>query len=151
MKNDKTMDKHILPVLLAGLLCFTVFPAVAQDETDSESRDEHYYPIAKSSHDGPRFEIVTSARVENTSLFKIDKYTGDVWKLPLGAHSLVKCTRELTHDDDAEEGKINYQLFFISPTRVYLLNLNTGVMWKYSSSGGFFSNQREFKLLEEQP
>lgn len=152
MENDKTMNKHILPILLAGLLCFSVFPAVAQDETESENRHEHYYPIAKSSLDGPRFEVLTSMREENSSLFKIDKYTGDVWNLPISIGSpnkLVKCTKEMTLEDVADEGKINYQLIFISPARVYLLNLNTGVMWEYRSRG-FFSNRWEFKLLEEQ-
>ena len=152
MENDKTMNKHILPILLAGLLCFPVFPAIAQDEIDSESGDEHYYPIAKSSLDGPRFEVLTSMREQNSSLFKIDKYTGEVWNLPISIGSpnkLVKCTKEMTLDDVADEGKINYQLFFISPTRVHLLNLNTGVMWECRSRG-FFSNRWEFKLLEEQ-
>ena len=145
------MNRHILPILLAGLLCFSVFPAIAQDETASESRHEHYYPVTKSRLDGPRFEVLTSMREENSALYKIDKYTGDVWKLPLSlgeSNKLVKCSRELTLHDDAEEGRINYQLIIISPTRVYLLNLNTGVMWECRSSG-FFSSRWEFKLLEE--
>lgn len=145
------MNKHILPILLTGLLCLSVFPAFAQDEKEPESRHEHFYPIAKTRLDGPRFEIVTSMGEENTSIFKVDKYTGDVWKLSSGlgeSHRLVKCSRDLSLNDDAEEGKINYQLICISPTRIYLLNLNTGLMWEYRSNG-FFSNRWEFKLLEE--
>ena len=64
MKNDKTMDKHILPILLAGLLCFSMFPAVAQTE--------RYQPVDKTSLEGSRYEIVIPTRDEIPSLFKLD-------------------------------------------------------------------------------
>ena len=68
------MNKHILHILLAGLLCLSVFPAVAQTE--------RYQPVDKTSLEGSRYEIVIPTRDEIPSLFKLDKYTGDVWELP---------------------------------------------------------------------
>ena len=81
------MDKHILPILLAGLLCFSMFPAVAQTE--------RYQPVDKTSLEGSRYEIVIPTRDERPSLFK--------------------------------------QLIAVSSSEIYLVNLNTGILWEYTN------------------
>ena len=128
MKNDKTMDKHILPILLAGLLCFSMFPAVAQTG--------RYQPVDKTSLEGSRYEIVIPTRDEIPSLFKLDKYTGDVWVLPndlVLPHKLTLFTREPSENDIVKEGMVNYQLVAVSSSEIYLINLNTGILWEYTN------------------
>ena len=128
MKNDKTMDKHILPILLAGLLCLSVFPAVAQTE--------RYQPVDKTSLEGSRYEIVIPTRDEIPSLFKLDKYTGDVWVLPndlVLPNKLFLFTREPSENDIVKEGMVNYQLVAVSSSEIYLINLNTGILWEYTN------------------
>ena len=83
-------------------------------------------------------------------IFKIDKYTGDVWVLPnsIGSsNKLRKFTRETSFEDEVIEGQINYQLIVISTSKAYLLNLNSGVMWEYSEE--LFRTSRSFRLMEE--
>ena len=142
MKNDKTMDKHILPILLAGLLCFSMFPAVAQTE--------RYQPVDKTSLEGSRYEIVIPTRDEIPSLFKLDKYTGDVWVLPndlVLPNKLFLFTREPSENDIVKEGMVNYQLIAVSSSQIYLVNLNTGILWEYTND--LFSRRgRVFRLVE---
>ena len=128
MENDKTMNKHILPILLAGLLCFSVFPAVAQTD--------RFQPVDKTSLEGSRYEIVIPTRDEIPSLFKLDKYTGDVWVLPndlVFPHKLTLFTREPSENDIVKEGMVNYQLIAVSSSEIYLINLNTGILWEYTN------------------
>lgn len=138
------MKRHIISILLTGFLCFSTFPAIAQTE-------QHYYPVDKTSLDGSRYEIVIPSRDEIPYLFKLDKYTGDVWVLPnsIGTpHKLTPITREPSEYDIAEEGKVNYQLLSVSSSRVYLLNLNTGILWEYTV--GLFSRRDDvFRMVEE--
>lgn len=137
------MKRHIIPILLTGFLCFSTFPAIAQTE-------QHYYPVDKTSLDGSRYEIVVPSRDESPSIFKLDKYTGDVWVLPnsIGSNKLTLLTREPSENDIAEEGKVNYQLLSVSSSRVYLLNLNTGILWEYTI--GLFSRRDDiFRMVEE--
>ena len=142
MENDKTMDKHIFPILLAGLLCLSVFPAVAQTE--------RYQPVDKTSLEGSRYEIVIPTRDEIPSLFKLDKYTGDVWVLPndlVLPHKLTLFTREPSENDIVKEGMVNYQLVAVSSSEIYLINLNTGILWEYTND--LFSRRgRVFHLVE---
>lgn len=142
MENDKTMNKHILHILLAGLLCLSVFPAVAQTE--------RYQPVDKTSLEGSRYEIVIPIRDEIPSLFKLDKYTGDVWELPndfVLPHKLILFTREPSENDIVKEGMVNYQLLAVSSTEIYLVNLNTGILWEYTNN--LFSRRGlVFRLVE---
>ena len=142
MENDKTMNKHILHILLAGLLCLSVFPAVAQTE--------RYQPVDKTSLEGSRYEIVIPTRDEIPSLFKLDKYTGDVWELPndlVLPHKLTLFTREPSEKDIVKEGMVNYQLLAVSSTEIYLVNLNTGILWEYTNN--LFSRRGlVFRLVE---
>lgn len=141
------MSRKVLFFLLAGILCFAAISASAQDEP-AAGRPTPSSSIIKSSLWGPRFELLTIEGVAAPSLFKIDKYTGDVWVLSgsIGAsNKLTKVFREMDIDDDAAEGQINYQLTVVSSSRAFLLNLNTGVVWEYSEE--FFRKSRSFKVL----
>ena len=143
------MNRQLIPILLAGLLCLSAIPATAQDE--NEMRSEQYYPVSKSSLEGGRYEIVVPTRNEFPSLFRLDKYTGDVWELPndlLIPHKLILFTREPDENDLVEEGKVNYQLIAVSSSHLYLINLNTGILWEYSHD--LFSRKGNvFRLIEE--
>ena len=142
------MNRQILLIILAGLISFVSIPALAQDE-DRDSIN-HCFPISKSSLTGPRFEVVIP-RDNDAAIFKIDKYTGDVWELSNSfgeRQRLIKFSRELSIDDDSEKGRINYQLIAVSSTQVYLLNLNTGIMWGRHWEGLFKLNH-VFRLLDE--
>ena len=136
------MNKHILHILLAGLLCLSVFPAVAQTE--------RYQPVDKTSLEGSRYEIVIPTRDEIPSIFKLDKYTGDVWELPndlVLPHKPTLFTREPSENDIVKEGMVNYQLLAVSSTEIYLVNLNTGILWEYTNN--LFSRRGlVFRLVE---
>ena len=105
--------------------------------------------IVQSNLWGPRFEVLTTPEAV-PGLFKIDKFTGDVWVLPNSTGSSIKLrkfTRETSFEDEVIEGQINYQLIVISTSKAYLLNLNSGVMWEYSEE--LFRTSRSFRLMEE--
>ncbi len=139
------MNRHILPILLAGFLCLSAFPAIAQTE--------QYYTVDKTSLEGSRFEIVIPTRDNIPSIYKIDKYSGDVWELPndlVLPHKLTLFTRESSENDIVDEGKVNYQLIAVSSSQVYLVNLNTGVLWEYTNN--LFPRSRRgnvFRLVKE--
>ena len=142
MEKDKTMNKQILPILLAGLLCFSVFPAVAQTD--------RFQPVDKTSLEGSRYEIVIPTRDDIPSLFKLDKYTGDVWVLPndlVLPNKLTIFTREPSVNDIVKEGMVNYQLIAVSSSQIYLINLNTGILWEYTNEL-FRRKGWEFRLVE---
>ena len=144
------MSRKVLFFLLAGILCFAAISASAQDEPAGD-RPASYFTFIKSSLWGPRFEILTV--VEGAlapDLFKVDKYTGEVWELSYSigpSNKLVKFSRETDINDDVVDGQINYQLILVSSSQAYLLNLNTGVMWEYSEE--LFRKSRSFKVLGE--
>ena len=136
------MDKHILHILLAGLLCLSVFPAVAQTD--------RFQPVDKTSLEGSRYEIVIPTRDEIPSLFKLDKYTGDVWVLPndlVLPNKLTLFTREPSENDIVKEGMVNYQLIAVSSSQIYLINLNTGILWEYTNEL-FRRKGWDFRLVE---
>ena len=146
------MNRPIFLFLLAGILSFAAVPAAAQNEGQTEmTKAEFLFSSGKSSTEGARYEIVISARGETPGVFKIDKYTGDVWELTDGfftsTHKLIKFTRESDSEDLAKEGKINYQLIAVTSTRIFLLNLNTGLMWENYT--GIFTDNREFRVIRE--
>ena len=143
------MSRKVLFILLAGILCFAAVPASAQDEP-AGSRPESSSHTIQSRLWGPRFEVLAVEKTVAPSLFKIDKYTGDVWVLPnaIGSpNKLMKFFREVDIDDDVIDGQINYQLIVVSSTRAFLLNLNTGVMWEYTEE--IFRKSKSFKVLGE--
>ena len=142
------MSRRILLILVAGILSFSAIPAGAQDEP--MNMPAPCSPFIQSSLWGPRFEVLVVEGVAVPSLFKIDKYTGDVWVLPnsIGSpNKLMKLSREVDIDDDVVDGQINYQLIVVSSSRAFLLNLNTGVMWEYTEE--LFRKSRTFKVLQE--
>ena len=142
------MNRKVLFILLAGILCFAAVPASAQDESVSGKPAPHS-TISKSSLWGSRFEVLAAEGEIFPSLYKIDKYTGDVWVLSKSigpSNKLVKFFRETDIDDDVVEGQINYQLV-VSSSQAYLLNLNTGVMWEYTEE--LFRKSKTFKVLGE--
>ena len=143
------MSRKILFILLAGILCFAAVPASAQDEPAGD-RPAPCSPIIKSSLWGPRFEVIVAEGVASPCIYKIDKYTGDVWVLSnsIGpSNKLIKFFREVDINDDVTDGQINYQLIVVSSSRAYLINLNTGIMWEYTEE--LFRKSRSFKVLGE--
>ena len=145
--KQKAMSRRIYFILLAGILSFAAIPAGAQDEPMNMPA-----PCTSSVQSylwGPRFEVLMTPEAV-PGIFKIDKYTGDVWVLPnsIGSsNKLRKFTRETSFEDEIIEGQINYQLIVISTSKAYLLNLNSGVMWEYSEE--LFRTSRSFRLMEE--
>ena len=143
------MSRKVLFILLAGILCFASVSANAQEEPAGR-KPEPRPSIIKSCLWGPRFEILTVEGAVAPSLFKVDKYSGEVWELSYSigpSNKLVKFSRETDINDEVVDGQINYQLILVSSSRAYLLNLNTGVMWEYSEE--LFRKSRSFKVLGE--
>lgn len=118
------------------------------DETKTERRI--YMPMGVSCIDGPRFEIVIP-RNNNTPYLRLDKETGEVLQLrqSLGSKNYAKAIeREPSEYDIRKEGQNNYQIVAESPFHIYLMNINTGLIWEYSDES-IFSNKTEiFRLLE---
>lgn len=142
------INKPLIYALLLGLLSFSILPTYAQTQ-EEEKQPTFYYPVVKSSLEGNRYEIVVPTKEEFPDLFKIDKYTGDVWELSTAMftpYRLVPFTREGHSDDLIEEGKVNYQLIAVSSTNLLLINIHTGVMWEYN--GSLFKKGRVFRLIE---
>ena len=146
------MNRFILPLLLAGFLALPTTPAAAQDET--KPKVVHYYPVVKSRPDGERFEILTPRDDTSRTIYRFDKYTGEVWELYSELFrdiELRHIPREASEKDLAEEGIVNYQFIATSPSQVYVINLNTGIMWRCYDEGGLFTSKLKLKLIEETP
>ena len=142
------MSRKVLFILLAGILCFVAVPASAQNEP-ADGKPALYSTTIKSSLWGPRFEVLVAEGEIFPSIYKVDKFTGDVWVLSKSigpSNKLMKFFRETDIDDDVIEGQINYQLV-VSSSQAYLLNLNTGVMWEYTEE--LFRKSKTFKVLGE--
>lgn len=145
------MDKRIFFILFVGLFSLSAIPSFAQTKEVPEIKTEVHFtpPVAQSSLEGNRFEVVVLRKEESTDLYKIDKFTGNVWKLSyelFAPNKLVRLLRDPNDNDLIEEGKINYQLIAISATSLYLVNLNTGLMWEYSAE---LFKQSRFRVIEE--
>lgn len=106
-------------------------------------------PTGISSVDGPRFEVVIP-RDNSTPYLRLDKETGEVWQLKVnfGAKNTVRAIgHEPSEFDIRKEGQNNYQIVAESPTHIYLMNLNTGLIWEFSDS--IFSGKSViFQLME---
>ncbi len=146
------MRKLVLFVLATMALAFMGTNASAQENTSQdETKTERriYMPTGISSVDGPRFEIVIP-RDNSAPYLRIDKETGDVWQLRfnLGSKNCAKAIgRESSEFDIRKEGQNNYQIVAESAFHIYLMNLNTGLIWEYSES--LFSGKSViFQLLE---
>lgn len=146
------MKKLGLFVLATMALALVGVSAGAQEKTsDDKTKTERriYMPTGISSVDGPRFEVVIP-RDNCTPYLRLDKETGEVWQLKvnLGSKNSVKAiTHEPSGFDIRKEGQNNYQIVAESPFHVYLMNLNTGLIWEYSES--LFSGKSVmFQLME---
>jgi hypothetical protein len=141
------MNKHFFFLLLTGLLTFAAVNAYAQDE---KKVIPNYAPLASTSLEGGRFEMVTTAYEDIPVTYKVDKYTGDVWKLTTGFRplKLIKFTRESDANDIAEEGKVNYQFVARSASTLFLINVNTGVMWE-KTPDDLFKEVNAFQIIRE--
>lgn len=119
----------------------------SKDEAKTERRI--YMPTGISSVDGPRFEVVIP-RDNSIPYLRLDKETGEVWQLKvnLGSKNSVKAiAHEPSEFDIRKEGQNNYQIVAESPFHIYLMNLNTGLIWEYSES--LFSGKSVmFQLME---
>ncbi len=146
------MRKYVLAVLATMAFALVGISAGAQENTpDDQTKTERriYMPTGISSVDGPRFEFVIP-RDNKTPYLRLDKETGDVWQLKvnIGAKNSVKAIRhEPSELDIRKEGQNNYQIVSESAFHVYLMNLNTGLIWEYSES--LFSGKSVmFQLME---
>jgi len=141
------MNKPFFVLLLAGLLSFAAMDAFAQD-----SKSQPISPIARTSTEGGRFEIVVTTDEDISRVtYKVDKYTGTVWELSSGFRPLkfIRYTREADPDDLAEEGKVNYQFVALSSSTLFLINLNTGVTWE-KTPDDLFKKKTSFQVIREQ-
>ena len=145
------MKKYTIYLLFLVLLPLCHDASAQTTDTDSSSKTEFLLFNGKSSPEGARFEVVIPSNSDSNCIFRIDKYTGDVWRLwhAIGSsNKLVLLEREPSEMDLAEEDKINYQLVSISPTEAYLINLNTGIIWEFWPS--LFSKKNNiFSLIED--
>ncbi len=147
-----SMRRFVSAVLTAMIFSLIGVNANAQESTtQNETKTERrvYMPTGISSVDGQRFEIVIP-RDNCTPYLRIDKETGDVWQLRfnLGSKNCAKAIgRESSEFDIRKEGQNNYQIVAESAFHIYLMNLNTGLIWEYSES--LFSGKSViFQLLE---
>lgn len=146
------MKRFVLAVLATMASVLIGVSANAQENTSTdETKTERriYMPTGISSVDGPRFEVVIP-RDNSTPYLRLDKETGEVWQLKvnLGSKNSVKAiAHEPSEFDIQKEGQNNYQIVAETSFHVYLMNLNTGLVWEYSES--LFSGKSViFQLLE---
>lgn len=142
------MNKPFFTIILAAFLTVSSLTAYAQDEP---CPIPPFPAIAQTSPDGSRFELLVTNRDDVRVVFRVDKCTGDVWELTTGFRplKLIKYLREADPNDLAEDGRINYQLVAFSSSTLYLINLNTGVMWE-KTPDDLFRKNASFQLLKEQ-
>lgn len=150
--GDLNMRKYVLAVLVTMAFALVETNACAQENTSNdETKTERriYMPTGISSVDGPRFEVVIP-RNNSSPYLRLDKETGEVWQLKvnLGSKNSVKAiAHEPSEFDIRKEGQNNYQIVAESAFHVYLMNLNTGLIWEYSES--LFSGKSViFQLME---
>lgn len=147
------MRKCVLAVLATMALALLGVNANAQESTtqnETQSERRIYMPTGVSCIDGPRFEIVIP-RNNNTPYLRLDKETGDVLQLrqSLGAKNYAKTIeREPSEYDIRKEGQNNYQIVAESPFHIYLMNINTGLIWEYSDESIFSNKTVIFRLME---
>lgn len=153
IKKVINMRRFVSAVLTAVIFSLIGVNANAQESaTSNETQSERriYMPTGVSCIDGPRFEIVIP-RNNNTPYLRLDKETGEVLQLrqSLGSKNYAKAIeREPSEYDIRKEGQNNYQIVAESPFHIYLMNINTGLIWEYSDES-IFSNKTEiFRLLE---
>lgn len=146
------MRKYVLAVLVTMAFALIETNVCAQENTSNdETKTERriYMPTGISSVGGPRFEVVIP-RNNSTPYLRLDKETGEVWQLKvnLGSKNSVKAiAHEPSEFDIRKEGQDNYQIVAESAFHVYLMNLNTGLIWEYSES--LFSGKSVmFQLME---
>ena len=136
-----------IALFLAGFLSCTAIHAQTQDKPAPKP----VHPIVQTSPDGARFELVLTDTESSPTLFRFDKFTGDLWQLSSGFRplKLIPFTREADEADLAEEGRINYQLVARSSSTFYLINLNTGVMWE-KAPDDLFRRTTYLQVVREQ-
>ena len=141
------MSKRLSFILLAGLLCFASIHAQAQDK----SAPKPPHKVTQTSTDGARFEILIMYNEDTPTFFRFDKFTGDLWELSNGFRplKLFPYTREPHVNDEAEGGKINYQIIAWSTSTFYLINLNTGVMWE-KTPDDLFKRKTALQVVREE-
>lgn len=146
------MKRFALAILATMAFALVGVGANAQENTSTdEAKTERriYMPTGISSLDGSRFEVVIP-RDNRTPYLRLDKETGEVWQLKVnfGAKNSARAIgHEPSLSDIRKEGQNNYQIVAESSTHIYLMNLNTGLIWEFSES--IFSGKSAiFQLLE---
>ncbi|MCM1178607.1 MAG: hypothetical protein NC335_12855 [Bacteroides sp.] len=122
-------------------------------ETASDGADDIKKELLKALSAGRKCETSLGLpRYEMLDSYFIDKYTGDVYYINVQMSKVEKILleRESAVTDVVASGEcVNYQLLanYGSITNYYLLNLNSGDLWKICSS----FNPRKIKLQYVQP
>lgn len=150
-KTDN-MKRQLFLFFLAGILSFAATETNAQNQDAPKNKFHYLYPVAMTSLDGGRFEIlITTTEADTPITYKFDKYTGTVWELSNGFRplKLIKYTREASPNDVVEEGKVNYQLVALSTSTIFLININSGEMWE-KSTAEIFKKNTAFQIIKEQ-
>lgn len=120
--------------LLASLIVVTVVASRADAQTGAAANHERTSAPANS-----RFELFQSTIAVRLTL-RLDKYTGEVAQLVLGADSTLtwQAVPREPHSaaDTRQLGQVNYQIFSssIAIRHTYLLNVNTGATWQLVQS-----------------
>ena len=127
---------------MKGLFFILMFVSL----TYQSSAQEIYSHQASSAPKTARFEIVQSER-GSTNTFKIDKYTGQVFRI------VKKRNKDLAWEpitflekqapDEVIPDKVNFQVFIsgIADIYIFLLHVDTGKTWQFaedSDSGILF-------------
>lgn len=127
------------------IIClFLTTVAVAQTTVNVSSEQDSPVAAVKSSLVGSMFEILGRADTDHIILH-LNKETGEVKSLSNDKY--IKIVRQESSEDVAEAGKVNYQIVMSSST-VYLMNINTGVIWYLKSTGLSHLND-QFVLVRE--
>lgn len=129
--------KSIVTTIISLLLMVPVF---AQNSSTTSELVPLF--VVKTSVEGGMHEIIGQT---GKDIFHINKETGEV-KL-FYYEKYINLSRQESSEDVAEAGKINYQLV-ISSNEVYLMNINTGVIW-YLKSTGLTHSKDKFILITE--
>ena len=104
-----------------------------------------HYPMVSTSQTGGRYEIIMSP-VGTWGIYKLDKYTGHVYKTDsykkengIGTGEWIAFDIQGLEDDIRKDNTINYQLIIsgIEIYGCYLLNIHTGKSWRLEDSWNF--------------
>lgn len=139
--------KRIIAVIYLVIMGCSLHPTQAQGFVYGVVTTTDRATLSTGTNDG-QWEFI---RMETSPItaFLVNKFTGEIKYLKMTSGSGAKyrnVTREESPMDVQRENSINYQLYSGSGGKrdFYLLNINTGVLWRSEPGNGKSLN---FKLL----